>query len=137
MQNNPTMIAVVAVALIDPDGRILMQKRRKGGAHGGLWEFPGGKLEPGETLAAALQREIREELGVEIRVGEALGTYRHAFTHFRITLHAFHCRLPSGEPYLKEHADLRWVSAAQLPDYPMGKIDRLIARALNQTLTEK
>jgi A/G-specific adenine glycosylase len=96
-----------------------------------LWEFPGGKLEAGEELAACLQREIHEELGVEVAVGEALGVYRHAYTHFRVTLHAFACTLVNGaEPQALEASDLRWAAVGHLNQYPMGKVDRQIARTL-------
>jgi A/G-specific adenine glycosylase len=96
-----------------------------------MWEFAGGKLQPGEDLAACLQREIREELGVEINVHGSLGVYRHAYTHFRVTLHAFACSLRVGvEPRPLQVHDLRWVTPAELEDYPMGKLDRQIARRI-------
>jgi A/G-specific adenine glycosylase len=98
-----------------------------------MWEFPGGKTEAGESLADCLRREIREELGVEIRVGEPFGVYRHAYTHFRITLHAFLCELVGGEPAPIEAAALVWVSPDALGDYPMGKVDRQIALKLAQS----
>jgi A/G-specific adenine glycosylase len=98
---------------------------------GGLWEFPGGKLEPGEDLASCLQREICEELDVEINIGASLGVYRHAYTHFRVTLHAFHCTLHNGkQPQPVQVHDLRWVKPSELPAFPMGKIDRQIASRL-------
>jgi len=87
-------------------------------------------VESGESLPECLEREIREELGVTIRVGELFGVYRHAYTHFRVTLHAFLCELVDGEPVAIQVSDLRWVSVQDLGQYPMGKIDRQIARAL-------
>ena len=66
MQDNPTLVPVVAAALIGPEGQVLMQQRKRGGALGGLWEFPGGKVEPGESPAAALVRELLEELGIAV-----------------------------------------------------------------------
>jgi A/G-specific adenine glycosylase len=95
-----------------------------------MWEFPGGKVEKGESLEACLAREIREELGAGIQVGETLGIFRHAYTHFRITLHAFFCELTDGEPKPVEAAELAWVAPVELGSYPMGKVDRLIARRL-------
>jgi A/G-specific adenine glycosylase len=120
----------VTAAIIQRNGHVLIAQRPAEGLLGGLWEFPGGKLEPGEDLVGCLQREIREELRVEIGVRGALGVYRHAYTHFRVTLHAFHCTLEKGEPQITVHSDLRWAAPADLPAYPMGKIDRRIASQL-------
>jgi A/G-specific adenine glycosylase len=118
----------VTAAVIRRNGKILLAKRPSKGLLGGMWEFPGGKVENGESLEACLVREIREELGVEIHVGEAFGIYRHAYTHFRITLHAFLCELIRGEPKPVEAAALAWVFPSELGNYPMGKVDRQIAR---------
>ena len=115
--------------------RVLIAKRPKDGLLGGMWEFPGGKLQPGEDLVSCLQREIKEELAVNIDVGGQLGVYRHAYTHFRVTLFAFRCSLVNGlEPQPLQVDDLRWVTLDELPDYPMGKIDRMIS---NQLLAKK
>jgi A/G-specific adenine glycosylase len=122
---------IVTAAVIRRDEEVLIAQRPLEGLLGGLWEFPGGKLQPGEELAACLQREICEELGVGITVREPLGVYRHAYTHFRVTLHAFHCGLANGaQPQPLEANDLRWVRPDELPAFPMGKIDRMIARDL-------
>lgn len=122
----------VTAAVIQREEQVLIAQRPSNGLLGGLWEFPGGKLQPGEDLASCLQREIREELGAEIVIGGAVGTYRHAYTHFRVTLHAFHCTLVNGDdPQPLQVDELRWVSPSDLKDYPMGKIDRQIARRLN------
>jgi len=110
--------------------RYLIAQRPAHGLLGGLWEFPGGKVQEGEDLLACLRREICEELGAEIEVGEPLGVYRHAYTHFRITLHAFRCILVTNEPRPIEAADIRWVKPEDLGSYPMGKIDRQIAKEL-------
>jgi len=99
---------------------------------GGMWEFPGGKQQPDETLPEALAREIREELATTIAVGEPVGEYRHAYTHFKVTLTAFNCRLTGGEPQALEASELAWVKPAELADYPMGNIDRRISRDLGQ-----
>jgi A/G-specific adenine glycosylase len=118
----------VAAAVIRRDGRVLIAQRPLQGLLGGMWEFPGGKLQPGEDLVSCLQREIREELGVDVEVSTSLGTYRHAYTHYRVTLQAFDCALPNGdEPQPTEHQGLRWVPVQDLGTYPMGKIDRRIA----------
>jgi A/G-specific adenine glycosylase len=124
---------VVAAAVIVRDRQVLITQRPANGLLGGLWEFPGGKQQPGEDLASCLQREISEELGVKIQVGAELGAYRHAYTHFKVTLHAFCCALLNGDlPQPIQVDDLRWVSPGDLPDYPMGKIDRQISRDLLQ-----
>ena len=118
----------VTAAIIRQNGQILIAQRPARGLLGGLWEFPGGKLHPGEDLPACLQREIQEELGADIIVGGRLGVYQHAYTHFKVTLHAFECSLKDGSlPEPREHAGLRWIVPAQLVDFPMGKIDRRIA----------
>jgi A/G-specific adenine glycosylase len=109
---------------------VLLARRPSHGLLGGLWEFPGGKLQDGEDLPTCLRREICEELGVDISVGEAFGIYKHAFTHFRITLHAFLCRLEDGTPQPLEASEIRWVKPKDLTAYPMGKIDRQIASRL-------
>ena len=122
----------VTAAVIQRAGRLLITRRPQGGLLGGMWEFPGGKCQPGEDLVTCLQREIQEELAVRVAVGEPLGLYNHAYTHFRVTLHAFHCALSNGaEPAAVQVDDLRWVTPGELADYPMGKIDRMIAEFLH------
>ena len=122
----------VTAAVIRQDGRILIAQRPQDGLLGGMWEFPGGKLEPGENLAGCLVREISEELGVSIAVGKPFGVYRHAYTHFKVTLHAFDCRLdPAGQqPEGIGVAAFRWVTPNEMEGFPMGKIDRQIASEL-------
>jgi A/G-specific adenine glycosylase len=121
---------IVTAAIIQRGATVLIARRPSHGLLGGLWEFPGGKLEDGETLSQGLQREIREELAAEIEVGAAFGIYHHAFTHFKITLHAFLCQLAQGEPQALEASEIRWLEPPYLKDFPMGKVDRQIARRL-------
>lgn len=118
----------VTAAVIWREGRVLLAQRPIEGLLGGLWEFPGGKLQEGEDLVSCLQREIHEELGVEVQVGDFIGVFRHAYTHFKVTLHAFSCELSNGsQPRPIQARDLRWAAPEELTDFPMGKIDRQIA----------
>jgi A/G-specific adenine glycosylase len=120
----------VTAAVIRKKGRILIAQRPMEGMLGGLWEFPGGKLEPGESLEECLQREIREELGIEIQVGQPVARVKHAYTHFRITLHAFECRLRKGRPRAIGVSDWRWVKWDELDDFAFAVTDRKIIQAL-------
>lgn len=122
----------VTAAVITKTGQVLIARRPSNGLLGGMWEFPGGKVEPGETLAAGLQREILEELGIPVVVGDPFGTYQHGYTHFKVTLHAFCCSLLDGEPQALHASEIRWVWPGELTAFPMGKIDRQIARRLAQ-----
>lgn len=126
----------VTAAIIQRGQKILLAQRPPEGLLGGLWEFPGGKQETGESLPQALKREIEEELACQIEVGTSFGVYKHAFTHFKITLHAFLCKLSRGEPYPVEASQIVWVTPSQLTDYPMGKVDRQIAEKLQYTPEE-
>ncbi len=128
MQKRPrTPHLTVTAAVIQREGLFLIARRPPNGLLGGLWEFPGGKLETGEELPDCLKREICEELGAQIEVGEPFGVYKHAYTHFRVTLHAFLCALCGNEPQPLEASEIRWVQAEEMPGFPMGKIDRQIA----------
>ncbi len=129
-QKPPVPHYTVTAAVIQRNGQILIARRHNEGLLGGLWEFPGGKQEPGESLPDCLKREICEELGVNVDIGTPLGVYDHAYSHFKITLHAFDCTLLAGEPHPLDHAALEWVLPTTFDDYPMGKIDRLIANSL-------
>ena len=122
---------LVSAAVIQQGDTVLIARRPSKGLLGGMWEFPGGKVETGESHSQALQREITEELGCAITVGEEFGIYKHAYTHFGVTLHAFHCSIISGEPQPLDASEIRWVAINRLTDYPMGKIDRMISNDLN------
>ncbi len=111
--------------------RLLIAQRPQTAMLGGLWEFPGGKRQPGdEDLASCLRREIAEELGITIVVGEPITTVRHAYTHFRITLHAFHAHHSAGEPRAIGCADWRWVNLDELDAFPFPVTDQKIIAAL-------
>ncbi len=107
----------VVVAVIEKNGRVLLQERPAGGLLAGLWEFPGGKVEPGEGLTAALRREVREELGVEIGEVRRLTTVRHAYTRFEATLHAYGCRIKGPGPALGRTR--KWVALGRIRRYPL------------------
>jgi len=111
-------------------GKFLIAQRPLNGLLGGLWEFPGGKQEPGETLPQALEREIQEELAMTIRAGHFLTSIKHAYTHFRITLHAFHAAWLAGEPQHIGVADHAWVTLAELDNYAFAVTDQQIIAAL-------
>jgi len=116
------------------DKRFLIAQRPLDGLLGGLWEFPGGKQEDGETLPAALVREIAEELALQIQVGDHLTSIKHAYTHFRITLHAFHAAYLGGQPQHIGVADHAWVTLADLDRYAFAVTDRKIIAALRVVL---
>jgi A/G-specific adenine glycosylase len=116
------------------DGRFLITQRPLDGMLGGLWEFPGGKQEAGESLEAALVREIREELAIPITPGAHLITVAHAYTHFRITLHAFHAAYDGGEPQHLGVADHAWVTLTDVDAYAFAVTDRKIIAALRASL---
>ena len=121
---------VAAGIIYNMRGQILIAQRPLDGLLGGLWEFPGGKQETGELLPECLRRELREELAIEVEVGELFTQVNHAFTHFKITLHAFTCRYVSGEPQTLGVKAWAWVTPDQLDAYSFGKADREVIKAL-------
>jgi A/G-specific adenine glycosylase len=122
----------VACAVIRRADRVLIAQRPANALLGGLWEFPGGKRERGETLGECLRRELREELGIRARVGHARGTLDHSYSHFRVTLHVFDCTLIGGTLHAIQATDVRWARLRDLSRYPMGKLDRQVARSLQR-----
>lgn len=123
----------VTAAVILRRGRILITRRPEKGLLGGLWEFPGGKQEKGETLRECLKREIREELGIEIEVGKAFLRIQHAYSHFRITLHCFFCRILQGRITPLQVSDYRWVTPQALKEYPFPRADQKVIEYLSQS----
>jgi A/G-specific adenine glycosylase len=121
---------VVAGVIWRADGRFLIGQRPVEGLLGGLWEFPGGKVQVGESLEGALRREIEEELGIEIEVGRPVVTIQHGYTHFRITLYAFHAQYVGGEVRHVGVADHAWVSLDELEGYAFALTDRKIINSL-------
>jgi 8-oxo-dGTP diphosphatase len=120
---------VVAAALIDPDGRVLIAERPPGKAMAGLWEFPGGKIEAGETPETALIRELHEELGITVKPA-CLAPFTfasHGYQHFHLLMPLYLCRRWEGAPGSREHSALKWVRPRDLianPDaFPMPPAD--------------
>lgn len=134
----PTPHYQVAAGIIRrEDGQLLIAQRLNDGLLGGLWEFPGGKQEDGESLPETLKRELREELAIEVEVRSLFVRVKHAFTHFRITLHAYECQYvgptqPYTEPQTLEAQAYAWVREDELDAYSFGKADREIIRALRE-----
>ncbi len=114
------------------EGRFLIAQRPLDGLLGGLWEFPGGKQDDGETLTETLRREIAEELAIEIAVSRPLVSVKHAYTHFRITLHAFHAQHVAGSPQHLGVADHAWVTLRDVDDYAFAVTDRKIIASLRE-----
>jgi 8-oxo-dGTP diphosphatase len=119
------LVLVAACALIDADGRVLIAQRPPGKAMAGLWEFPGGKVEFGETPEAALIRELREELGITVKEAclAPLTFASHAYADFHLLMPLYVCRRWEGIVAAREHATLAWVKANKLRDYPMPEAD--------------
>ncbi|OHO33342.1 8-oxo-dGTP diphosphatase [Corynebacterium coyleae] len=113
----------VVGAVIAQDGRIFAAKRGKGKSMAGFWEFPGGKIEPGESPQAALARELKEELRIEAEVGEFVVTTRHDTGDVVVELSTYICELVSGTPILTEHEEVRWVAANKLSDLTWAPAD--------------
>lgn len=119
------VVLVAAVALVDRDGRVLLAQRPEGKSMAGLWEFPGGKVEPGETPEAALMRELHEELGISTWESclAPLTFASHAYDDFHLLMPLFVCRKWEGVPQAREGQRLAWVRPGALRDYPMPPAD--------------
>ena len=123
-------VPVVAALIWDKD-RFLICQRPAHKARGLLWEFVGGKVEPGETKAQALVRECREELDVELEVGPVFMELTHAYPDMTVRLTLFHAAIRRGEPKLLEHNDLRWITPAEIPQYAFCPADKeILARII-------
>lgn len=119
------LVLVSAVVLVDPDGRILVTQRPEGKSMAGLWEFPGGKIEPGETPEVALIRELQEELGIDTWASclAPLSFASHSYDAFHLLMPTFICRKWSGQVQGREGQSLRWVRPNALRDLPMPAAD--------------
>jgi len=120
---DPRPVVEVSAALVFQDGKILITRRHPGAHLGGLWEFPGGKREPGETFAQCLVRELREELGVQVNVGALFKEITHAYADKTIHLKFFLCELPAGKPRPLGCAAVKWVGKPELADYDFPAAD--------------
>jgi A/G-specific adenine glycosylase len=131
VESNPIPHKMIGVAVIwNEEGLVLIDKRKADGLLGGLWEFPGGKVEPGETVEACIQREIQEELGIEIEVRDRVITIDHAYSHFKVTLNVFNCGLIRGEPSAIECDEVRWVTLEEIEQFPFPKANEKIIDAI-------
>lgn len=124
------LITVAAGVLRDTAGRILIARRPPGGHVGGFWEFPGGKLQPGESPAAALARELAEEIGVRVEAATPFMTYRHNYPERSVELHVFLVERYTGEPRGVEGQPLRWVAVDEFPTAGLLEADLPIAEKL-------
>jgi len=132
----PPIVLVAAVALIDADGRVLLAQRPAGKSMAGLWEFPGGKVDTGETPEAALIRELAEELGIDV-TASCLAPFTfasHTYRDFHLLMPLYVCRKWSGIPAAREGQRLAWVWPARLADYPMPPADVPLVAALRDLL---
>jgi 8-oxo-dGTP diphosphatase len=133
----PDRKLVVAGLIIGDDGRVLITQRRADQSLPLQWEFPGGKVEPGEAPVAALVRELREEIGVEVAVGRIWDVLFHAYPAFDLVMLVYACRIVDGEPRTVEVADLRWLAPGELPSWDILPADRpLVQRLVDEGLPE-
>lgn len=122
----------VVCAVLERNGTVMIAKRPEGKRLGGLWEFPGGKVEAGESAEQALHRELQEELGCQVRITRELPPCEHAYDWGRIRLIPFVCGLTaeSTEPHPHEHSELHWVTLDQLNDYDLAPADLPVVKVL-------
>jgi 8-oxo-dGTP diphosphatase len=136
MNTPQPVLLVVAVALVDPDGRVLLAQRPEGKAMAGLWEFPGGKIEPGETPEQTLIRELGEELGITVKAA-CLAPFTfasHTYDAFHLLMPLFICRRWDGVPAPLHHAALKWVRPRDMAGYPMPAADLPLVPMLRDLL---
>ena len=130
------MLLVVACALVDGDGRVLVAQRPEGKAMAGLWEFPGGKVEPHETPEAALIRELKEEVSIDVTAAclAPLSFASHAYADFHLLMPLYVCRKWEGQPRAKEGQHLAWKRPRDLYDLAMPEADKPLIAVLRDTL---
>jgi mutator protein MutT len=123
-------VITVAAAIIHRGQEILLTRRKPDAHLANLWEFPGGKVEAGESLAMALQRELREELGIEVDVIDEFYATVHHYPSRSVDLHFFNCRIVDGEPRALDVAEFRWVNSSDLHGYEFPEADRELVERL-------
>ena len=124
---------LIGVAVIwDETGKILIDKRRSGGSFGGLWEFPGGKKEAGETIENCIKREVLEELGIEVAVEKHLITIEYNYSEIRLILHVYHCRYLRGILKAIECDEFRWVTLDEIDRFTFPEANEQIITALKK-----
>ena len=127
----------IAIGVVHRRGKVLIALRPAEGLLGNLWEFPGGKRQAGETLAECCRREIKEETGLDVDVTEVFAIVPHAYSHFRITLHAFYCRYTGGRARPQTSQAIRWVRLNELDDYAFPKANKQIIALLKSAESAK
>jgi A/G-specific adenine glycosylase len=125
-------ITVGAAVTVNSKGEVLIAQRLQGDMLGGLWEFPGGKLEPNETIEECVARELKEELGINVQVGEKLMTVKHVYSHFKMTMHVYFTKIKTGRPRVIHCADFRWVKICDLRTFAYSKADLQVVDRLEQ-----
>ena len=123
-------IVVGAAATLNRKGEVLIAQRLEGDMLGGLWEFPCGKLEPDETIEECIARELKEELGINVEVGDFLMTVKHAYSHFTMTMHVYFTKIISGRPRPIHCADYRWVKIPDFRNFAYSKADLQVIEKL-------
>jgi 8-oxo-dGTP diphosphatase len=131
-----TLLLVMACALVDPDGRVLVAQRPVGKRMGGLWEFPGGKMEAGESPEETLIRELNEELGITVKEAclAPLSFASHPYGDFHLLMPLYICRRWEGVPQPLEHTALKWLRPQELKDYPMPPADKPLVPVLRDLI---
>lgn len=127
------MVIQVAAGLIVREGHYLIARRKIGTHLGGLWEFPGGKCEPGESLEDCLRRELREELGIDVSAPVHFRTIRHDYPEKTVELHFFRCAISRGEASALDCEEVRWVMPGEMADYEFPPADRPMIEALKNS----
>ena len=123
-------LTFVTAAVIEEQGKVLIARRKVGDRFGGRWEFPGGKIEPGELPEEALKRELREELDIEVQVGDLICSFAFRIHDINMELMAFRTIRLAGTIVCREHDEIRWVDPAELPSFEMTEPDRRVVSAL-------